>query len=171
MERLTKNDVDLIDSNTVRIYARNSGMYWDVDLVDFEKVCGRTWSASNNGYGISKDPKTGKSTTLHRAIMGLTPGDGFCVDHLYGDIHNNRASALRIATSTTNNRNRKYVKGVWECGGKYYARIRANGEVSLGKARATYEEARAEYLLLKKEKHPDAVLVPMDSRLLDKEQN
>ena len=146
----------------VRLYARNSGMYWDINLADYPKVWDRTWSATKNGYAISA--RDGKTIYLHREIMGLPSGSKLQVDHKYGDLHDNRKESLRIVTGSENQQNRAVSSGVISTSGKYYAAITAFGKTYVGSRRPTYEQARADFLAMKAKKHPTALLVPIDSK-------
>lgn len=79
---------------------------------------------------------------MHRAILGLQPGDGKQCDHVDGDGLNNQRSNLRISSQTENMHNRrKLIVGTSKYKGvcwyrrerKWRARIRVNRKlISLG---------------------------------------
>lgn len=65
------------------------------------------WSLDGR-YAARKDGSHGKPVTvrLHRAVMGLDPGDKRQVDHINGDGLDNRRANLRIVTAAQNAQNR-----------------------------------------------------------------
>jgi len=87
---------------------------------DFMKACRYKWSVSFRGGRIYRGqhfPEAitakhkGKSIFLHRIIIGAKRGE--VVDHINGDIFDNRKSNLRICTQCQNSRNaRKNRSGV-----------------------------------------------------------
>lgn len=107
-----------------------------VDDEDYEKVS----HLNQNDY--SKYPRTFrkengklKSETIHRLI--LESKDGFVIDHIDGDVLNNRKSNLRYCLHKENGRNRKLGKNstsgakgvVWyKRDKKYQASIKVDGK-------------------------------------------
>lgn len=93
----------------------------------------------NGGYARRQVPRPGGSPQtvwLHRAILGLTPGDGVQADHIDRDPLNCRRANLRIVTHAENQQNcaskpgsSSRYRGVgWhKTGGKWTARARLNG--------------------------------------------
>ena len=73
-----------------------------------------------------------KSEYLHRAVLGMEPGDRRCVDHKDGNPLNNRLGNLRVCSPAQNTRNR--VKPVLSCNGLPTSRFKG---VHLRKDRAT----------------------------------
>lgn len=82
-----------------------------VALVDEEipeTISGRVWYYNaGNGYAFSIT--SGKTTYLHRLIMGA--GIGQQVDHINGDKLDNRRANLRLCTHAENQHNRKKNSG------------------------------------------------------------
>lgn len=79
-----------------------------VDDIDEQIVTSRAWRVGSHGYARLNVKVNGKQTTvlLHRLLMGLMPGDRRQVDHINGDILDNRRSNLRICTVSQNQANR-----------------------------------------------------------------
>lgn len=79
-----------------------------IDIEDYEKVSKYHWSIG--AYGNSKTNRfklhyaTNKNVgLLHRFITGC--GKGYVVDHINGNINDNRKSNLRICTISENRKN------------------------------------------------------------------
>ena len=85
-----------------------------VDDCDFDLVSRYTWNLSERYIRRSTSVKTesgkwkAKIITLHCEIM--QPPKGFCVDHINGDIFDNRRCNLRICTHGQNMQNQKIPK-------------------------------------------------------------
>jgi hypothetical protein len=103
-----------------------------IDLENVDQVEGRCWRY-DGGYA-----KAGRSTWMHREILGLALDDPRRVDHRNHDTLDNRRSNLRIATPTQNAANRRKpegstsaYKGVgWSSKqGKWAARIKIDGRL------------------------------------------
>lgn len=97
----------------------------------------------------------GREYRAHRLIWEMFNGpipDELLVDHIDGDVFNNRIENLRLATRGQNNANSRArsinstnCKGVTKIGSKYRARLTHNGQtVSLGTFN-TLEEAKNAY--------------------------
>lgn len=74
-----------------------------IDLDDAPLVKDHRWSLSN-GYAITRLP--GQAFwPMHRAILGLAPGDPGSVDHINHDRLDNRRCNLRLVTPAQNSQN------------------------------------------------------------------
>jgi hypothetical protein len=72
------------------------------------------WHWYFNGHYAARAQGSGRSRRtiyMHREIMGLVPYDGKHVDHINGDMMDNRRPNLRIVTHKVNMRNRRPVPG------------------------------------------------------------
>lgn len=78
-----------------------------LDADDYERYANMKWYLSSKGYAISGGNRGG--LRLHRLIMNCPPDK--VVDHLNGDILDNRKKNLRICTQAENMKNRHGVKG------------------------------------------------------------
>jgi hypothetical protein len=77
-----------------------------VDDDDYEFLAQWKWSANGNGYAVRNEryaPKKYRKTYLHRQIMKARKGE--YVDHINGDIRDNRKANLRICSNSQNSRN------------------------------------------------------------------
>lgn len=129
-----------------------------IDDEDYDKIKNYRWNANYDNHKNSFRIKTASGLRLHRIIMNAKNGE--YVDHIDGNILNNRKSNLRICTLAENNRNKsksnkkmtsKY-KGVTFQSGKYRVRIRYNNKyLSIGmfdtqdKAAIAYNIAALKY--------------------------
>lgn len=97
----------------------------------------------------------GREHRAHRLIWEMFNGpipEGMLIDHVDGDVYNNRIENLRLATRTQNNANSRAkdinftgYKGITKVGSRYRARITHNGKtLSLG-VFDTAEEAKSAY--------------------------
>jgi len=76
------------------------------------------------------------------------------IDHIDGNGLNNAVDNLRTCSGAGNDQNKHNVKGYRKTtSGKYVAQIMINGRMIWGKYRLTEEEARQDYLDLKKIHH------------------
>lgn len=81
-----------------------------VDFEDYETLRSIKWTYTqngSNGYAVNGAKK--KRVYMHRLIINAQPGER--VDHINGDGLDNRRYNLRICSRSTNNRNRRGVKG------------------------------------------------------------
>lgn len=124
----------------IKCKIRNSKEYKNIliDDEDYPSVCNFKWREDMNGYAIRSAVIDGKRSSynvyLHKMIMN--PNEGLVVDHINGDVCDNRKSNLRVCTRRENSRNRKNqsnnktgFKGVVldKRSNKYHARISING--------------------------------------------
>ena len=121
----------------IHLYDRN-GLVVDhtiIDSGDWERVKMYRWRhGTRTVETFSK--KTGR-IRLHHLIIGSKPKRGYCVDHINGDVLDNRRSNLRVATYAQNSINSKTpisnttgYKGVcWDkVNRKYQAQIKVKGK-------------------------------------------
>lgn len=104
-----------------------------IDLDDLDRVSSKIWSLQNKGYIASGAPPL----YLHRFIIGAK--QGFDVDHINGDVKDNRKSNLRICSHANNTRNRINTQSrnttgitgvrVYKPNGKFIARITVNKKI------------------------------------------
>ncbi|MEK4910603.1 HNH endonuclease [Niallia sp. FSL M8-0099] len=137
------------------IVETSSGVKFIIDSEDYEKVSKHSWKCDKNGYirrTVWIDKKAKKSTTLALHRFLLNAPDDICVDHINGDILDNRKTNLRLATKAQNNRNAKPsvlntsgYKGVSYCkeSGKWKAQVTYKGKrVNLGRFSSKEDAAR-----------------------------
>lgn len=119
------------------------GYFWfDTALLELAQTY--VWNQDKDGYAFSCSTWH-EPLKFHRLVLGLQKGDRKIVDHINGDVHDNRKCNLRLCTSSQNSQNRKRVRGWYKKDNKFYSTICLNGQViSLG-AFATAEEAAAAY--------------------------
>lgn len=138
-----------------------------VDDEDYAKLSKYNWCVLDaRGLLYAKRGDSGNATVLmHRAILGLGPGDRRQVDHVDGNGLNNQRSNLRLANDTLNHANARprvqrvpkssRFKGVsWSTRDRYWLAIVQSGgkRVYVGyfkdeeaAARAYDEHARREF--------------------------
>ena len=118
-----------------------------VDADDYEKVKDHSWCLNKLNYPVSR-MSNNKLTRLSRFLLDLD-SPNLVVDHINGNILDNRRANLRICTNTQNARNCKLSKnntsgypGVrMTSHGRYNARITFNRKgIHIGNY-ATFEEA------------------------------
>lgn len=110
-----------------------------VDESEFEWLNQWRWNEAR-GYAMRIVSTNGKRIGIYMARFILDAPEGMHVDHISGDILDNRRVNLRICTATENSRNSKkrtngtsQYKGVGLSqrvhGGKWRAQIRIDGKV------------------------------------------
>lgn len=126
---------------------------------------GRVMGCRSGRSGRLQIQLDGVSRYAHRLAWLYVNGDwpSGQVDHINGNIDDNRISNLRVVEGTAENKqnqsksyknNRSGMLGVSTCGGSYRARIMVDGKSrSLGHF-ATAREASDAYLAAKRELHP-----------------
>ena len=82
----------------------------DADYVELSKY---SWSRDSRGYLKRSLKISGKRTSIamHRAIMADQLRDGLVVDHINGDILDNRRENLRVVSHSANRENSVSRKG------------------------------------------------------------
>lgn len=109
-----------------------------VDECDVDQISCCSWFAHFRDknppwYATGVPNSDKKQIRLHRFILGLQPDDKRQIDHIDGDVSNNRRSNLRVCSNVENNRNRRSVvgnvpfKGVSLKGNKYRASLSVSG--------------------------------------------
>ena len=81
----------------------NSGQVILVDADDVDRLRDYTWCISGNGYAMSRT--FGPAVILHRLVMDADPG--MYVDHINGNILDNRKQNLRVCRKQENEFNQK----------------------------------------------------------------
>lgn len=144
----------------------SNGMKALIDDEDFFALSLLRWRPVGNGYAattvrFSSNPAGRTNQYMHRLVVGLQPGDKRIVDHVNGNILDNRKANLRVCgwrengwNSSIRSHNRSGFKGViWEPRrNKWQAYINIDGKQKyLGlyqraeAAHAAYCTAAAEY--------------------------
>jgi hypothetical protein len=129
-----------------------------IDDEDYERVTHYSWRFDNHGYPktqITQKINTDKKRIiirLHRFILNLTNKDKILIDHINGNILDNRKSNLRSVTYQQNSMNSKIrknnrsgYKGVTIDGKKYRSRITMNRKIINLGTYSTKEEAAKKY--------------------------
>lgn len=129
----------------------SNGEYFWFSLDDADFITGRQWVCDSDGYAVTW--KDGNNKRLIRMLFGLQKGDMTCIDHINGDVRDNRRCNLRTCTTAQNVRHTsKEIKGYYrQSNGKYQARIKADGKFHYLGVYNTAEEARAVYLTARDE--------------------
>lgn len=129
--------------------------YVIVDAADAERANRWRWSLNNTGYAIRGQSIDGilQKFLLHREILGLTPGDGWEVDHIDHDRLNCRRANMRTVLKAENAQNASAKststsqhRGVsWNTGKqRWVAQVGANGKtIHLGYFATETEAAEA----------------------------
>ncbi len=129
------------DDPSVMLVPLNDGTFSVIDATDYLLVSGRSWHVATCrnrhetgvAYGYSQGRgKPQRTVLLHRLLM--QPPSDLVVDHIDGDIRNNRRSNLRVCTNAQNlmnkhvtpNRKRGSFKGVKFDGRRWSAAIKAS---------------------------------------------
>lgn len=138
------------------------GIKVQIDKEDEQKIALKKWHLDKKNYVVSGvwASNTCKSLYLHRYVMGALFGDSRIVDHINGNIHDNRKENLRFVTKQQNTTNRSIhknnktgFKGVTIARKKYRARIRLYGTVIHLGVYETPEQAHAAYCEASKKYH------------------
>lgn len=96
----------------MKLIPLTKGYFAKVDDEDFERLMKYRWQVNNPSkskhitYAKRTDRTCGqRSVSMHREIMGITPG--FEIDHIDNDGLNNQKSNLRLATQSQNCQHRR----------------------------------------------------------------
>ena len=165
--QLPKSSGRLILPEMVVEIPMSKGQFVFVDLISYEDVCDRTWTASYNPhtdsyYAITRETigtKKQINIKMHRLLTGAKKGE--VVDHINGYSNWNTMDNLRVVGHKENAMNHGFRKdnssghtGVeqYNNSSRWLARIRVNGKlIRLGifddfdDAVAAYEKAREIY--------------------------
>ena len=140
-----KNIYEFINDYVVGYDVRENKPF-TIDLDDYEKIKDITWTRDSNGYVIAS--RTYDYIGLSRYILDCHKGDGIVVDHINGDINNNRKYNLRKTNKSINSLNRNPkgngrlgTLGVRKTKNRYEARIKIDGEDIFIGSFLTLEEA------------------------------
>lgn len=134
---------DYVEFDTYDSLTGNVKFTYKISLEDYDAVKRHKWCSANTGYAVTK--KFNGNTLLHRIIMN--PLEGQQVDHINGDVYDNRRENLRICNNSLNQSNKKGynnigVKGVTlQKSGTYAAHFRIDGKRYYSKCYKTIEEA------------------------------
>ena len=141
-----KNIYEFIDNYVIGYDVRLNKPF-TIDLEDYEKIKDITWTRSDKGYVIAS--RIYGYIELSRYILDCSKGDGVIVDHINGDISNNRKYNLRKTNKSINSLNRNpkgngklKTLGVRKSKNRYEARIKVNGEDIFIGSFLTLEEAK-----------------------------
>ena len=94
-----------MDQDVAFIEVRLDGTQAVIDRTDVPLIDGIKWQFTKDG--VRSSPRAGeRSRLLHRVILSLPPGNRARVDHINGDVLDNRRRNLRIADAAQNGWNR-----------------------------------------------------------------
>jgi len=134
-----KNTNSFREQDGYMIGTTKSGIDYLFDKNDYDLISKYSWCISKTGYAVANINK--KVTKLHRYILSAEPGA--VVDHINGNILDNRKINLRITNRKGNSRNTSVSKSnklkhlgisTTNNGKKYRARIMVDGkEIHLGR--------------------------------------
>lgn len=109
------NVYDLSDRNNCFLYASNSNNIFYFDFDDYDKIKDYCWTEDGHGYLFSLT--SGERVAFHRFVLGIKKqsfpftNDSVVVDHIDGNIKNNRKENLRKCLPKENSWNRKVPQG------------------------------------------------------------
>lgn len=127
-----------------------SDYFW-FDLQDLLFVERCQWHPDKKGYAYTRSLKAdGTEVATHRAffreVLGLRKGDGILVDHINGDVRDNRRCNLRVCNHKQNNSHRVNVRGyVKTPAGNFAVKIGERKAVTYIGTYTTEAEAKAAY--------------------------
>ena len=113
-------------ASAVRLPIVGGDVTVDEDSADL--VRSHRWAVVHGRY--ARTSIRSKNVYLHRAILGLVPGDGVVADHINGDGLDNRRANLRAVGPHENAVNRRgKASGAFKAGNGWIARITCRGRV------------------------------------------
>ena len=98
-----------VPDESVRYISLGEGKSAMVDAADFEWLNRYKWRTTGGSGGYARSTIGGKNVAMHRLIMNASPG--LVVDHINGNIWDNRRHNLRVCTVAQNARNRRSLRG------------------------------------------------------------
>lgn len=134
---------EYIDKGDYYILVVDGGLNVLIDSDDYEKCKEHHWYLIHGRYFVSRVGRT--TIYLHRFIYGNIP-EGYVVDHINGDLLDNRKSNLRLCTHEENMRNSSPRNGKYPGvnktkSGTWIATLKVNQKYVLRKIFKTEEEA------------------------------
>ena len=133
------NDYKLSEDGTCyKVYFKD-GSFFLIDICDLDAISSHSWQKSKSGYAVCKtsrkDPGGPKTLYLHRLITSAK--SDMDVDHISGEVWDNRRSNLRVCNHQENMFNQKmrstnstgfYGVSYMKKTGKYESYIHKNGK-------------------------------------------
>lgn len=137
LHKLGNNKIEICD-NYAKVYIKDND-YFIIDIEDIDKIKLYNWhrNPQRGNYIIANKRMhiDGKKGTVHLARYIMNNPKGMIVDHINGNISDNRKSNLRICSATENGCNRiskKQHKGVYHSHDAshdaYFAYVNINGK-------------------------------------------
>jgi hypothetical protein len=134
----------------VRTIALTKGFSTIVDDDDYEFLAQWKWHVANGYAARAGEHRTKKKVLLHRVLMDPPPP--MVVDHINGDIRDNRRCNLRICTAAQNSYNRTKAKanacqfkGVYKSHTRWRASVQREGVQNYAGTYETQIEAALAY--------------------------
>ena len=118
------NIYNLEDKNNCYLIASNTDNIFYFDYEDYDKIKDMCWTEDSHGYLFSLT--TGERLSFHRFVMNLNKQTGptaptsLLVDHIDGNIKNNKKENLRVCLPKQNSWNRKIPQGLSQIIGVSY---------------------------------------------------
>lgn len=109
------NVYNIEDKNNCFLYASNTNNIFYFDYEDYNKIKDLCWTEDSHGYLFSLT--LGERLAFHRFVMNVekqknpTTSKSLLVDHIDGNIKNNKKENLRICLPKQNSWNRKISQG------------------------------------------------------------
>lgn len=141
------NTIKDTDFTSINIESKGKNYVCYIDKEDYNLVNQYRWNLQSNGYAVANI--NGKSTLIHRLVMGVVDDPSFQVDHIRHNKLDNRKQMLRLCSASENRRNsQKHMKassqfkGVYNDQGKWHVQIFHNRKVR-NKGRYSNEKTAA----------------------------
>jgi hypothetical protein len=112
-----------------------------IDLEDYFRVCGSSWSFANSGYASARIDR--KHILLHRFLMNAPAH--LQVDHINGNRLDCRRSNMRLVTEAQNRLNTDGCSSR-PCSSKYVGVYRAGGKKTVWVAGISLADGTEKYL-------------------------